>query len=212
MQKRASGLPAGLTSAPVPLVTAASAAQVYSHPRPQVARLVRAGLLHRVSPGRYIIVPQNRVGDDGWLPTMEGAAAAIAMAEFGRDNAVLMGVSAARVHHAIPRALAVAVVAVPTRKAPLRLTDRDARCIFVQQDTDLLDAELTQTDLGECLVTTVEQTVLDLAHRPGLGGVAADVHLAIAGLLPRCNRQRLERIATTGRRGRALQRLDRGTA
>ena len=51
------------------------------------------------------------------------------------------------------------------------------------------------TDLGQCLVTTAEQTVLDLAHRPNLGNVVDEAHAAIAALLPRCNEETLERLA-----------------
>lgn len=210
MQNRLLGLPAGLTNRAVPLITAADAASVYAHPRPQLARLTKAGLLHRVAPGRYAIVPQNRAGDTKWRPTLEGAVAAIAMAEFGRNQAILMGVSAARIHHAIPRALAIAVVAVPDRKAPITMVDRDARCLLIERDPNTVDAELTQTDMGQCLVTTIEQTVLDLAHRPDLGSAGVDARAAITALLPRCDRTRLEDIARKGRRQRALARIDRG--
>jgi hypothetical protein len=43
----------------------------------------------------------------------------------------------------------------------------------------VLHAELKVTDLGQCLVTTAEQTVLDLAHRPNLGQVAQEADAAI---------------------------------
>lgn len=155
-------------------------------------------------------VQKQRIGDTGWRPTLEGAAGAIAQAEFGHAQSVLMGVSAARIHRAIPRALAVAVVAVPRRKASVAFADRDAQCLFVQRDPDLLDAELAPTDLGDCLVTTVEQTILDLAHRPDLGGAPVDARAAVTALLAECDRERLERLADTGRRKRALQRIDRG--
>jgi hypothetical protein len=69
-----------------------------------MARLQRLGLLHKVAAGYYVVVPQERVGTD-WRPTVEAAAAAgIATAAMGAGRAVLMGVSATRMHNVIPRA------------------------------------------------------------------------------------------------------------
>lgn len=57
-----------------------------------------------------------------WLPSLEGAAAGIASTIYGADNAILMGVSAARVLGVIPRALATAVVAVPKQHRSIKRT------------------------------------------------------------------------------------------
>ncbi|MFY2786607.1 hypothetical protein [Rhodococcus sp. MALMAid1271] len=68
------------------------------------------------------------------MPGLEAAAAGVAVAAYSADDAddaVVMGVSAARLHGAIPRALAMAVVAVPTRHDPIRLADRQAVVRFV---------------------------------------------------------------------------------
>jgi len=54
---------------------------------------------------------------------------------------VLMGLSATRRYGAIPRALAVAVVAVPKMRPRLELVDRTAAVLFVRRDTGRLDAE-----------------------------------------------------------------------
>lgn len=75
--------------------------------------------------------------------------------------------------------------------------------------TDGLEAELMMTDLGQCLVTTPEQTVLDLAHRPKLGHAEPEAHAAIAALLPRCDDQTLERLAERQRLRAALTRIRR---
>jgi len=123
----------------------------------------------------------------------------VSQEDFGLDNAVLMGVSAARLHGALPRALAVAVVAVPMQRAKVRLRDRDGSVVFVKRNVDRLDAERLPTELGPALVTTVEQTVLDLAHRPLLGGAGDDVPAAIRALLPRCDRHRLDELAVEQR-------------
>jgi hypothetical protein len=100
------------------------------------------------------------------MPGLEAAAAGIAVAAYGLDDAVVMGVSSARLHGVIPRALATAVIAVPTRHDPIRSADRQAVVRFVVRDTTRLDAERIRTELGPVLVTTPEQTVLDLMKRP----------------------------------------------
>jgi hypothetical protein len=68
---------------------------------------------------------------------------------------------------------------------------------------------MLQTDTGSCLVTTPEQTVLDLAHLPRLGELEAETEAAIRALLPRCNLDDLERIANEQRLVRALARVRR---
>lgn len=52
-----------------------------------------------------------------------------------------MGLSATRRYGAIPRALAVAAVAVPKLRPRLELVDRTAAVLFVRRDTGRLDAE-----------------------------------------------------------------------
>jgi predicted transcriptional regulator of viral defense system len=199
------GLPPRLARRPIAVLRPADAADVYAHPRPEFHRLVRRGLLHRLSNGYYAIVPRDRIGDD-WRPSLEAAAVGIAAAAFGADRAVLMGPSAARLHGAIPRAIGVAVVAVPRQRDAVDLLDRDARVLFVRRDPDALDAERLPTDLGSALVTGVEQTVLDLAHRPDLGGLPHEVRPAIRALLPRCDGARLDELAGQQRRRAALRR------
>jgi hypothetical protein len=58
-------------------------------------------------------------------------------------------------------------------------------------------------------VTTAEQTVLDLAHRPNLGHVVDEAHAAIVALLARCNEDALERLAGEQRLRAALTRVRR---
>ena len=189
-------------------VRTADAATVYAHPGTQMVRLERLGLLHKVSVGYYVVVPQERIGTD-WRPTIEAAAAGVATAALGAGRAVLMGISAGRLHNVVPRALGIAIVAVAGDRRDIVLRDRDGLVHFVQRDTDVLDAELMTTDLGQCLVTTAEQTVLDLAHRPNLGHVAEEAHAAIVALLPRCSEETLERLAGQQRLRAALTRVRR---
>lgn len=199
------GLPARLSRRPLAVIRPIDAAEVYAHPRPELARLASRGALHRLANGYYAIVPRDRVGSF-WLPSLEAAAVGIGAAAFGAESAILMGLSAARVHGAIPRALAVAVVAVPRQRRATSLLDRDAEIRFVRRDPQALDAVLVTTDLGRALATGPEQTVLDLAHRPGLGGAPEEARGAVRALLPRCERGRLGELARQQQLGAALRR------
>jgi predicted transcriptional regulator of viral defense system len=168
------------------------------------------GLLHRLAEGFYVVVPQDRVGSE-WKPTLEGGAAGIGAAEFGPGRYALMSLTAARLHKAVPRAIALAVVAAPRRRRSLQTSDRQATVVFRTRDIDALQVEMMQTDLGGCLVTTPEQTVLDLAYRPNVRELADDATEAIRALLPRCDRDLMAEIAKTQRLGRAFNRVSKMT-
>jgi predicted transcriptional regulator of viral defense system len=201
------GVPTELARRPLRAVRPADAVAVYAHPRQQLARLERAGVLHRIANGHYVVVPHEHVGT-AWLPSLEAAAAAVSVSDVGVDQTIVMGISAARLHHATPRALGTAVVAVPRQRARLRLRDRDADVVFVRRDVARLAAELVGTDLGRVLVTTPEQTVLDLAHRPSLGASESTARDAARALLPRCEPDELDRIAAQQRLGATRRRLE----
>lgn len=192
------------------MVSAATAADVYAHPRAELARLNDLGLMHWVATGFYLAVPDDQVGAE-WMPGLEAAAAGIAVAAYSADDAVGMGVSAARLHGAVPRALATAVVAVPTRHDPIRLAYRQALGRFVVRDTARLDAERIDTELGAVLVTTAEQTVLDLVKRPGLGDAEGEVWPAVEQLYRRCDRGVLAEIAGAQKMRTTLVRLQRSS-
>lgn len=204
-QDRSTPLPTGLAQAPMKTVRPLDAARNYAHPRPQLARLTERGLLHRLADGYYAVVPQDMVGRS-WMPGLEVAAAGIASTIYGPDSIVVMGVSAARLHGAIPRAVATATVAVPQQHRPIALSDRPAVVRFVKRNTEKLDAERYDTELGSTLVTTPEQTILDLAHRPKLGDTEIDIPTAVAALYERSDKDRLQALATEQRRIASLQR------
>lgn len=206
-QVRGTPLPAELARTVLRTIRPQDAAHVYAHPRPELSRLADRGVLHRVAHGYYIVVPQDQVGR-AWLPGLEAAAAGIASTIYGADRAVVMGVSAARLLGAIPRALATAIVAAPYRHRPIELIDRPATLRFVQRDTDALDAERIDTPLGAALVTTPEQTVLDLARRPLLGNAETEIPGAIAMLYRRSDRDRLEELAREQRMVASLRRAE----
>ena len=204
-RKHSTAVPASLAAHPLGTFRPAQARHTYAHPAAEVARLHERGLLHRLADGYYVVVPQDMVGRS-CMPGLEAAAAGIASAIYGRDSIVVMGVSAARLHGAIPRALATATVAVPQQHRPIALSDRPAVVRFVKRNTQGLDAERYDTELGSTLVTTPEQTILDLAHRPKLGDAEIDVPTAVAALYERSDKDRLQALAIEQRRVASLQR------
>jgi hypothetical protein len=184
---------------------AADASVAYAHPAPQLRRLEQLGVLHRLAHGYYTVVPQDQIGTN-WMPTLEAAAAGIAAARFHPDRAPLMGVSAARLHGALPRALALAIVAAPVQHDPIALLDRQATVRFVKRDTSRVDVVTVTTELGRALVTSMEQTVLDLARRPPLNVAEDQIPDALRALLPRCEPELLDELARRQRLRSALAR------
>lgn len=202
---RASGLPQALAGTVAGVLRPVDGTGVYVQPQAEFLRLEERGLLHRLATGYYVTVPPAHRGAR-WMPTLEAAAFGVAAADYGSEHAVLMGLSAARLHGAIPRALAVAVVAIPKQRRVLNLADRGAQVRFVRRDVARLDAERLPTDLGTALVTGVEQTLLDLAHRPDIGGVEAEAWAAVTALWPSADLDVLEQIAGEQRLRAALKR------
>ncbi len=202
----AARVPAQLLRRPTRLLRPVDAVGVYAHPRPEFARLERSGALHRVAPGYYAAVPDDRVGV-AWLPELEAVALGVGVAVAGVDGAALMGLSAARVHGGLPRAIGVAVVAMARHRSVLRLTDRDAVVLFVRREVARLDLQRYRSELGDGWVTTVEQTVVDLAARPSLGGMPQEAGVTVAALLPRADPELLEELVAGHHRGPSVQRL-----
>ena len=120
---------------------------------------------------------------------------------------MVMGISAARLHGAVPRALASGIVAVPRQHRPIQLMDRDACVVFVARDVARLDAEMVDTEVGRVLVAGVEQTALDLAHRPELGAAPDQAKEAAIMLWDRGDQQALDRLAGGQRLRAAARRL-----
>lgn len=207
IRSRSTPIPPQLAQAPMKTIRPRDAGDIYAHPRAEFARLTERGLLHRVADGYYVVVPQDMIGRR-WMPGLEAAAAGIASAIYGADDVVVMGPSAARLHGAIPRALATATIAVPRQHRKIELSDRPAVVRFVKRHTDRLDAERIDTALGPTLVTTPEQTVLDLAHRPGLGMVDVDIRPAVIALLARSDQKRLSTLAFDQLRVASLRRAE----
>lgn len=201
-------LPKALTTAPLRTFRPQDLRDVYTQPNVQLHRLVRQGRVRRIAHGLYYTVPDDK--SDTWVPTLEALAAGAATAMFGENVPVLMHLTAARLHGVLPRAIGLAFVAAPRRHPPIRLGDahRNATVTFVTRDVDALDATLQGTDLGAALVTTPEQTVLDLGKRPKLGGMPDECQDAIRALLPRCDETLLNDLARAQRMQRTLQHIE----
>lgn len=198
--------PMTITRAPLRTVRPADLADEYTQPNVQLHRLTKQGRVRHLAHGFYCAVPDDQ--GPNWEPTIEAAAAGIGAAIFGEGNIVLMGMTAARILGGYPRAIGTATVAAPEQHDPIRLLFNDGLVQFMKRDTDALDARLERTELGGALVTTPEQTVLDLTKRPGLGGNREAAAEAIRNLLPQCDRATLQRIANTQRMRATLARLD----
>jgi hypothetical protein len=184
---------------------------IYRDPGPQFARLARAGALLRLADGYYVVVPDDRGAE--WRPGLEASAAGIAAAIYGPADAILMGISAARVHGAVPRAVGVATVAVPRQHRPITLTGvRGGVVHFSKRDVARLDARQESLgELGRGLVTTPEQTALDLARPRDPYIDFAQVQEALHSLMPLCDAGVLEELAHAQRLRAALTRLRRAT-
>ncbi len=207
MAQVAGRVPVELLQRPLRVVRPRDGAVYYANPRPEFARLTRSGALYRVATGYYAIVPDDQIGR-AWQPELEPVALGIAAADEGMDAVALMGLSAARVHGAIPRALSVAVVAAGRHRSTLRLTDRDADVLFVRRSVDGLDLQRYSSELGSGWVTTVEQTTLDLAARPTLGALPEEADAAARALFARSDHDLLTELATRQRRRASLRRLN----
>jgi predicted transcriptional regulator of viral defense system len=200
--RTSAGLPAALAQRDVAVLRPRDAADVYVNPRWNFKRLVANGVLAPLAPGYFAMVPRRWVGRP-WRPDLNAVALGIAQADYGRDAVALCYVSAARHHGAVPRAVAVAVVAVPAQRALLHVGSGTVR--FVTRDVARLEVEAIETELAHGWVTTVEQTLVDLASRP-YGLDEAQAAEAIRALAGRADWAVAERLARAQRKVRALAR------
>lgn len=97
---------------------------------------------------------------------------------------------------------------MPEQHRLITLSDRTAIVRFVKRNTQGIGAERYETELGPTLVTAPEQTILDLAHRPKLGGAEIEIPAAVAALYERSDRDRLEALATEQRRIASLRHAE----
>lgn len=191
-----------IAARPMRAVRPADLNDVYVNPRAVLRRQAETGRVRRLAHGVYVAVPDDAHDPKRWRPAFEAAAGAIGTALFGDRQAVMMGLAAARLHRVVPRAHARAELAVGRRHAQVRLTDRDHGVVkFVRRDLDELDVQPMRTELGTMLVTTPEQTLVDLAMenlQP-----TADIREAMRGLARKVDWAKVETIAGRRRGGKA---------
>ena len=187
-------VPVQITAAPMRTVRPLMLRELYANPEKELVRLMRAGLVVRIAPGTYTAKPDTLDAGASWRPEFEEAAMAYATAQYGNRVPVLYGIGAARFHHAIPRAIGVTVIAVPQAHRPVALTG-GGRVVFTITDVTRLDATYEQGRIGGFLVTTPEQTLLDLLRRPALGGMPGEAAAAARTLTEVVCQHRLRDLA-----------------
>ena len=181
------------------------AAGVYTQPALQFRRLEKEGVLLKVAHGYYAHVPEASRGGQ-WRPEIEALALGVGQADYGINGAVLMHLSAARVQGAIPRAIAVAVLAVPKQRPTLETTC--GRIVFVKRDVARLKRIKVTTELATGWSTSNEQTAVDLARRPGLvKGMSHVAREAACTLFVLSDKEILDSLVKDQRMGSALNQL-----
>ncbi|MDO8307654.1 MAG: hypothetical protein Q7V58_04765 [Actinomycetota bacterium] len=202
--QRATGVPPEILIRPTLMITGRSAAAIYRQPAAELARLARAGVIVKIAHGYYAAVPTGRQRDD-WIPSLETLSAGLATAVFGPGGGAIWGLSAARVHGALPRATATGYVLGPTQHRDIELSIRSARVEFSKRDPARLDLEYLATELGPSLVTSIHQTILDLSTRPFEDGETPRAD-AVRALMERADLDRLAGLAANVRGRTALAR------
>lgn len=183
-----------ITAAPLRTVRPVMLEGHYANPRKELIRMRNAGQVVQIAPGTYTAKPDDIPRETTWRPTLEEAAMAYATAQYANRIPVLYGIGAARFHHAIPRAIGVTVIAVPEQHRPVTMTD-GGRIIFTTTDVNRLEARYEKGRIGGFLVTTPEQTLLDLLDRPNLGGMPAEATAAARTLTATVDHERVHQLA-----------------
>jgi hypothetical protein len=177
----------------------------YSQPSKEAARLVRRGVLAKLAAGYYVVVPEHRRGQP-WRPEVEDVALALGVADYGLQGSALIGPSAARLLGALPRALSVAVLAVTVHRSPLSTVY--GWVVFSKRDISRLDLQRVTTELVVGYSATAEQSILDLAATPRLGGITEEQAAeARRALLWRCDLDIVADLARIQHRRAAFARI-----
>ena len=98
-------------------------------------------------------------------------------------------------------------IASPGLISQVRVLQRFDPDVSVVRDTARLGAERIDTELGAVLVTTAEQTVLDLVKRPGRGDVEGEVWPTVEQLYQGCDQGILGEIADAQKMRTTFTRL-----
>lgn len=164
---------------------------VYANPEKELVRMRDAGTLTQIAHGTYIVKPDRVPPEQAWKPPLEEAAMAYATAAYGDRVPVLMGLGAARHWHAIPRAIGVTVIAAPAQHRPVPLVT-GGTIVFTVRDPATMATVPVQSGLGTFLVTTIEQTLVDLIVHRDLGGMPDEAAAAAHALRDRAESERLD--------------------
>jgi len=197
-----------MAQAPLRTVRPLMLRDIYANPNKELARLRDQGYLVQIARGTYIVKPDVVPTNQVWLPPLEVAAMAYAAAAFAPAVPVLYGVSAARHWQAIPRAIGIAIVAVPRPHRSVAL-HAGGRVEFTVRHLDLLDTQPVDTVAGMMRVTTPEQTFVDLVTWPHLGGMPDQAIEAANQIVPQVDAAQLRQLLkrqpeTVARKARAV--------
>lgn len=192
-----------------PLKVAKTEDFALDRPDAELRRLADRGVVLPLAKGFYALVPEDRRGvGTRWRPSIEGAALGIAAALHELDEVALVGPSAARAHGAYPRALGVAMVAVPAQHEAKQTPVGSIQ--FVKRDVRRIDVVRAETDLGAGWVTSLEQTALDLCRNAYARPISETARQEMLDMLAsRIDWELIEQIARRTRGGEALLRLRR---
>jgi len=182
------------------------AEEIYVQPYAEFHRWEKEGVLLKVAHGYYALIPEASRGGH-WRPSIEALALGIGQADYGRNDVALMHLSAARIHASIPRAIAVAVLAVPKQRPTLETIF--GRIYFVKRKVGGLKRIRTETELGAGWVTSMEQTLLDIAKRPNLvDGMENVADEAVMSLNQRVDLKKTREIAEVQRMTSVFNRIE----
>jgi predicted transcriptional regulator of viral defense system len=191
----AAGVPIEILRSPVGVVRPRDVADLYANASQELQRLAERGLLLRLAHGYYAVPPADWLGDGSWRPEIEAVAFGIAAVDQAVSGVAVAGISAARVLGLYPRALSAAVVATSVRRRPLATSV--GRVHFWQRNLSALEAQTWRSELSQGRVTTIEQTLLDIASNPRRGGVSiAASQEALTGLSQAADWNRVHQLAT----------------
>lgn len=180
-----------LAAAPMRAVRPLMLRNIYANPEKELVRIRNNGRLVQIAHGTYLVKPDTIGAEQQWIPPFEEAAMAYATAQYGDRVPILIGIGAARFHHAIARAIGVTVIAVPEQHRPVVLRTGGRIVFTTTTNMDQIDARPERTSLGTMLVATPEQNLIDLIERPQLGDMPEQATEAAEVLVASIDRDRL---------------------
>jgi hypothetical protein len=203
---RAAVIPIELLGRSFRVVRPKDLAGVYANPSQQLQRLADRHLVLLLAHGYYAVPPSEWLGDGSWRPEIEAVGLGIAASDHEVSFVAVAGISAARVLGLYPRALGAAVVATPVRRKPLATSV--GKVHFWQRNVSALETQVWRSELGQGRVTTIEQTLLDVAASPRRGGIStAAAQEALVGLAQAADWEQARQLAVNQKRFAEYRRV-----